>query len=1008
MDIGSLTGQIAIEDQFSGTFALVIRSVEDFSKQFTSSLGLIGVGAGIATAGVVALTGAVTSLAIKGSDVNDVSGTFEKFANRVSGAEETLTALRNGVQGTVDDLTLMGSASRLLSANVRLNATDFGTLSEAAFVLQNRGLGSTTQMLNMVTSAMITGRTRTLAMTLGVVDAGDQTIEYARKLGVARSQLTQTQLAEARRLTVLGMLRSAVADAGKQELDLGERIERIGARVSNWWDTLASKVAASPTIARAFDMVESSIAKLSSSTMLERVVGWLERFADAAVQYGPPIVDALVKVKNWISNVWNAVVQAWESVPDWFKNIARDAALAGAGMYLVTRAVDSMIAKLPVAQQSTESFMTTMNDYATVTDAAISVSRVFADIGLNKIKDGFGFVITKGSELRTSINNIGEAMKFANGLGGSLFSQFATGAVVTASLTAAVMAGYQAWKLWQEARERAAAAKRQESVDATNLATLNNVLGTSYKTVREASEAWIARQKDAKPAVAQLTEEQRIAIEVARAHKEKVDALVGTLTAAAAEVNLTSEAFEQLTANQLVSRGVQASMIPLLDKKIEQGYKLTSEEREYYKLVSLSRINIEKQSAEILKANGITLERIEVLKALGYTEAEIAAQTEGVTIPGLQRFMNEMTNLRGLEQEVQTLRLQASGHTAEAYEQDRQREYEAALRSFDGTSVEMEKFAALMQEKFDLIKFAGTQAWQAVQSLSISARQQQLKDAEMVLLRMQTSGNFFRADIDRQRQHVDQLRDSFREMGDVGTAAYGSVSSATQQLIPSLAQAATSVVSSNGQITHTFSDLHIAMLAANSGIDATNIKVKMLDGSIISLADALKRFNVETSMTYDLSTEAGMAHFRKLNPSAYVGVGTEYFKEHTLEDAVRAGLVDLYAGYKGITGGAMSLIQSGWMSSSNPMMGLTGRAPMARAEVAGRGGVAPLDIPVASNVLGLPDTNAPVVDGPMGINRTGTITNIFHVNGTAEETAAKIGKILMDKVWMNRRLQSNS
>lgn len=55
-------------------------------------------------------------------------------------------------------------------------------------------------------------------------------------------------------------------------------------------------------------------------------------------------------------------------------------------------------------------------------------------------------------------------------------------------------------------------------------------------------------------------------------------------------------------------------------------------------------------------------------------------------------------------------------------------------------------------------------------------------------------------------------------------------------------------------------------------------------------------------VTYDLSTKAGMEHFQKLNPSAYVshGLTTEYFKGgKTLEDAIREGLIDLYAGFRG-------------------------------------------------------------------------------------------------------------
>lgn len=64
---------------------------------------------------------------------------------------------------------------------------------------------------------------------------------------------------------------------------------------------------------------------------------------------------------------------------------------------------------------------------------------------------------------------------------------------------------------------------------------------------------------------------------------------------------------------------------------------------------------------------------------------------------------------------------------------------------------------------------------------------------------------------------------------------------------------------------------------------------------------ALRVQRAITSIDYDLSTDSGRRRFRELNPSAELSQAAtpEYFQTHTIEDAIREGLLDLYAGYKG-------------------------------------------------------------------------------------------------------------
>ena len=46
-------------------------------------------------------------------------------------------------------------------------------------------------------------------------------------------------------------------------------------------------------------------------------------------------------------------------------------------------------------------------------------------------------------------------------------------------------------------------------------------------------------------------------------------------------------------------------------------------------------------------------------------------------------------------------------------------------------------------------------------------------------------------------------------------------------------------------------------------------------------------------MAYDLSTPEGMDYFKKMNPGATVNARMEYFLTHTMQEAIRAGLMNL-------------------------------------------------------------------------------------------------------------------
>jgi hypothetical protein len=294
-DVGIVSSLLKLTNEFSDPINKAADEVNKFSSDTTKAFGIVAATAGAVTTAIIAVDSAILALGNRGADVNDVAATMEHFSGGVEAANANLKALQEGTLHTVDNFTLMKDASHLLSAGVRLSAEDFGTLSSAAFVLQNRGLGPTKQTLDLVSDALVTGRTRALAMAVGVVSAKDAEEEYAEKLGVAKNALTEQDKVEAHRIEIMGILRSAVKDAGAQQRDFGEQLEAARAAVTNWTDELGSAIATSPALAAAMQTIQNAIQEAfgdKGQDLIATSMEWVKKFAVATVDLGLGAVEA--------------------------------------------------------------------------------------------------------------------------------------------------------------------------------------------------------------------------------------------------------------------------------------------------------------------------------------------------------------------------------------------------------------------------------------------------------------------------------------------------------------------------------------------------------------------------------------------------------------------------------------------------------------------------------------------------------------------------------------------
>ncbi|HMF88739.1 MAG TPA: hypothetical protein VK575_11730 [Gemmatimonadaceae bacterium] len=362
VELAPISGAIELKDEYTNVLGIVAKELFTFSEGTKAHFAGIAVAGGLVAATFVGIATAAKQLGERGADILDVEGTLRDFAGGVGEAAKVMEELRSGTQDTIGDFELAKNAAHLLSAGVRLTADDFGTLSQAAFVLQNRGLGGTKEMLDIVSDAMVTGRTRALAMALGVVDVGDAEADYAKKLGVSASMLSDTAKVEAKRIAILGMLETAVQKAGVQEKDFGERLEAARTFIVNWVDEVAKAVAASPVLAAGMDAVGKAINDAfggDSQASIETTTSLIENTAIVATDFALGLVEAarvvhavwsglqtvILGVMTAISETVSLIPGMTDAMREWTKSLGEQTAEAAKGV-MGTSEFDKTLDKL--------------------------------------------------------------------------------------------------------------------------------------------------------------------------------------------------------------------------------------------------------------------------------------------------------------------------------------------------------------------------------------------------------------------------------------------------------------------------------------------------------------------------------------------------------------------------------------------------------------------------------------------------------------------------------------
>lgn len=367
MDIGSLTGRIALEDQLSSHLTTITSHVRQFARNFSSEMVASAAGVGVLVAAIAGAGRSILELGEKGSVILGVEESFDRLARAAgSTGEALLRGLSEGVKSTLDSMVLMQSTNRLLSSGIKLTEADMRLMGATA-----REMGKATGTdaaggLNTLSQALLTGNTRSLKRFGINIDLVKAEKDFAKSLGTTRDQLSQTGIVEARRIAMLEGMRTKLQTLGQSEVSFKEKVQQSRVVIGNWFDDLAKGVARSTAVSRAFDTIRDALVKTfggTADTLLKSILNGVDKFADGVTSIGPAVIQVIGNIKNSIVAIWNeivafnerwqitnniiaaakfawgllekafylvrtavlAVMQAWNAMPEWLQRITRTA-----------------------------------------------------------------------------------------------------------------------------------------------------------------------------------------------------------------------------------------------------------------------------------------------------------------------------------------------------------------------------------------------------------------------------------------------------------------------------------------------------------------------------------------------------------------------------------------------------------------------------------------------------------------------------------------------------------
>jgi hypothetical protein len=324
LDIGSLSGRVELRDDMSGVLEILGHKIDALDEKFggfghhvaESAAGFFTAEAALEGIKKVAELAVETfkELTIEGAVIADVEGNFDHLTEAAGRLGETLLdAVREGTHNTINDFQIMKLANQDLAAGMNLTDEQFKTLSKGAFALAQATGVDVKQALDTMNDAMLTGRTRAIALQFGKIDLAAAEERYADKLSTTSDRLTADEKLESARVAILEKVGAAIERIGDQTDGLDEKVAQAQTVWANFKEELAKTVATSPVIIAGFDGIRDAISEAFGGSQ-EKAVRTVANAIDDATIEALSFAEVVVDSVGVVGVEWNAAKVVFKDI----------------------------------------------------------------------------------------------------------------------------------------------------------------------------------------------------------------------------------------------------------------------------------------------------------------------------------------------------------------------------------------------------------------------------------------------------------------------------------------------------------------------------------------------------------------------------------------------------------------------------------------------------------------------------------------------------------------------
>lgn len=327
LDIGTLSGRIELEDKLGPQVAEIANKLDLLNDKMSQSHGHAGeVAEGMLTAEAAMKVAEFAldavkegfeklwDIALEGSHAADIEDTFHRMTAAAGLAADKLKGdMTAALHGTVDDEDLMVRVNQNLAAGLTLTSDQIGVLSKGAYALAKATGGDAKEALDKLSDAMVTGRTRSIALLTGKIDLSAAEDIFAAKLGTTADRLSAEGKQAAAQEIILRKVEEATARVGDQKERLADKVKAAQVEFHNFQEEVGIAIATSPVLTAGFDAIKDAISEAFGSdktALVKTVAQTVDDLAIGVLGLAEYVVDAV----GVIGVEWNAAIVVMDMV----------------------------------------------------------------------------------------------------------------------------------------------------------------------------------------------------------------------------------------------------------------------------------------------------------------------------------------------------------------------------------------------------------------------------------------------------------------------------------------------------------------------------------------------------------------------------------------------------------------------------------------------------------------------------------------------------------------------